>query len=59
MVELKDKRYRFGETGYDVAKVLEIPCFLNGRRFSIRTEVVEGDIPWLIGVETLERLDVS
>ena len=33
-----------------------IPVNLGGRKVGLTTEVVEGDIPWLLGKKTLKQM---
>ena len=53
------RKFRFGETTYDCRKELEIPVWLGGLKVYIRTFLVDGDIPWLIGRETMQRLRIN
>src|SRR5678815_691114 len=57
-VEENQLTYVFGETEYQVCKIINIPCNTRGYEFLMRTEVVRGDIPWLVGKETMERMDM-
>lgn len=50
--------YRFGNTSYDAHKEVIIPCQLGKEKIYIRTVVVQGNIPWLIGKETMERMSI-
>ena len=52
----KEGSYCFGNKHVKVIKSLEIPVEAKGRKFSLTTEVVEGDIPWLLGKTTLIRM---
>ena len=55
--EEESKRiFVFGGKSYKSKKVLRIPCELNGIKVFIRTEIIEGDFPWLIGRECLEKM---
>ena len=54
-----DKEFRFGESKYGCTRELEIPVWIKGEKIYLRTFVVEGDIPWLIGRTTLQKLKVS
>ena len=61
---LKEQRkieevYVFGKDNYNAFKSVKIPCSLGGIRFWVNTEVVKGDLPWLIGRETMERMGVE
>ena len=53
------RKFRFGETTYDCRKELEIPVWLGGLKVYIRNFLVDGDIPWLIGRETMQRLRIN
>ena len=37
-------------------KSVVIPVNLGGRKVGLTTEVVEGDIPWLLGKKTLKQM---
>jgi hypothetical protein len=50
------KSFKFGETEYKSSKMVEIPCRIGGKRFFIRTIIISGDVPWLIGKETMEKM---
>ena len=52
----KEGSYGFGNKHVRVIKSLEIPVEVKGRKFSLTTKVVEGDIPWLLGKPTLKRM---
>ena len=54
-----EREFRFGESKYECRRELEIPVWIKGKKIYIRTCVVEGDIPWLIGRTTLQNLKVS
>ena len=54
-----DKVFMFGETRYVGRKIVEIPCQWGRRVIYIRTHVVDGDLPWLLGRETMNNLDVQ
>ena len=48
--------YKFGGGEIRPSKcVVKLPCYLAGKDLAIRTEVVEADIPLLIGNSTLKR----
>jgi hypothetical protein len=53
------RTYVFGTSRYEAVKSVRIPCVIKGMRILILTEIVRGNVPWLIGCETLERLGVS
>lgn len=48
--------FTFGNSNYKSLKTINIPCQINKRNFKIKTEVVDGDIPWLIGKDTMARM---
>ena len=50
------KVFNFGTSSYKSKGVIEIPVTLKGRKFYLRTEVLEGDIPWLIGKKTMSNM---
>ena len=50
------KVFHFGESSYKSRGVVEIPVSIKGRKFYLKTEIVEGDLPWLIGKKTMKRL---
>ena len=53
------KVFNFGETTYKSRAILEIPMKLKGKKFYMRTEILQGDIPWLIGKKTMSRMCMS
>jgi hypothetical protein len=54
-----ERTYQFGASKYEAVKSVEVPCVIAGTRVFLVTEVVRGNIPWLIGCETLIRLGAS
>ena len=53
-----DKVFRFGETEFKSIMLIEIPCYV-GKRYEkiyIRTHIIKGSVPWLIGRETMSNL---
>lgn len=50
------RTFYFGETKYESKKKIRIPCKLGKTLFSIETYVINGNIPWLVGKETLEKM---
>ena len=60
---VSDKTFVFGKMEYKARKVVWIPWEVGGRKMKIRTEVVEGDFPWIIGRDWMEEwgliIDVS
>ena len=53
------KVFKFGETNYKSKAVMEIPVMLGGRKFYLKTEILQGDIPWLIGKRTMSRMNMK
>ena len=51
-----EKTFKFGETEYRSDKLLELPCTIGQTKVFLRTYVVKGDIPWLVGKVTMEKL---
>ena len=51
--------YKFGESVYKALKEVRIPCSIDGFEFNIITVVVEGEIPWLIGRETMAKMKID
>ena len=51
-----NKVFNFGESSYKSKGVLEIPVILRERKFYLKTEILQGDIPWLIGKKTMSRM---
>ena len=43
------KVFNFGETQYSSRGVVEIPVAVKGKKFYLITEIIQGDVPWLIG----------
>ena len=52
----KGESYCFREKKVRVIKSLEIPIDIGGRKVQLITEVLEGDIPWLLGKRTLKKM---
>ena len=50
------KIFHFGESSYESKGLVEIPAMLKGEKFYLRTEVLQGDIPWLIGKSTMSKM---
>lgn len=46
----------FGESSYKSKGVVEIPVTVKNKKFYLKTEILEGDIPWLIGQKTLSNM---
>ena len=53
------KSFYFGESVFHAKETLEIPVKLGGEKIYIRTEHLDGDIPWLMGKETMERMKLK
>ena len=53
-----ERSFKFGESEYKASKMIEIPCNVGGRKIYIRTIIVSGEVPWLIGRETMEKMDM-
>ena len=54
-----DKVFNFGESSFKSKGVMEIPVTLKGRKFYLKTEILEGDIPWLIGKKTMSSMEMK
>ena len=54
-----ERVFKFGESEYKSSKMLEIQCEIGGRKIFIRTIIVAGNIPWLIGRETMARMGME
>ena len=54
--EESNKVFKFGESSYKAKCVMELPVVLKDRKFYLRTEILQGDIPWLIGKKTMSRM---
>ena len=50
------KVFNFGESAFKSKGVIEIPVTLKGRKFYLKTEILQGDVPWLIGKKTMNRM---
>ena len=50
------KVFNFGESAFKSKGVIEIPVSLKGRKFYLKTEILQGDVPWLIGKKTMNRM---
>ena len=51
-------KFRFGETTYKAIKILKIPCRIKDVEVEIETTVVEGDIPWILGRNSISDLEI-
>ena len=54
-----NKVFRFGETPYRSKGLLEIPVKLQGKKFYLATEILQGDLPWLIGKRTMKKMGMK
>ena len=63
MQGVSDKTFVFGKTEYKARKMVWIPGEVGGRKVKIGMEVVEGEVPWIIGRDWMEEwgmvIDVS
>ena len=50
------KVFNFGESAFKSKGVIEIPATLKGQKFYLKTEILQGDVPWLIGKKTMNRM---
>ena len=50
------RRFNFGETQYISRGVIQIPAIVKGRRFTLATEILQGDVPWLIGKVAMGKM---
>ena len=55
MQGVSDKTHVLGKTEYKARKVVWIPRKVGGRKMKIRTEVVEGEVQWIIGRDWMEE----
>ena len=54
-----NKVFNFGESSYKSKGVIEIPVILKGQKFYLKTEILQGDVPWLIGKKTMSRMGMT
>ena len=54
--EGSDKTFSFGETKYTSRGRIEIPVTVKGKKFFLKTEIVGGDVPWLLGKKAMEKM---
>ena len=52
----KERIFAFGKTQYIAKITILIPCKIGNRKCFIETYIVEGEIPWLVGKESLKRM---
>ena len=57
--EGSDKVFNFGETSLQSKGVLQLPAIVGGKKVYLRTEIVDGGLPWLIGLETMKKLGMT
>ena len=50
------KVFNFGETSFKSKGLMEIPVILKEQKFYLKTEILQGDIPWLMGKKTMSRM---
>ena len=50
------KVFHFGETQYSSRGVIEIPVVVKRKKFYLITEIIQGDVPWLIGKNAMGRM---
>ena len=50
------KIFSCGESSYESKGLVEMPVVLKGKKFYLRTEILPGDIPWLIGKNTMNKM---
>jgi hypothetical protein len=46
----------FGTSNYKIIKEINIPCKIRDKEFNVRVSVVEGNIPMLLGIETMNKM---
>ena len=54
--ETVERKFKFGETEYRSDRLLELPGTIGHTKVFLKTYVVQGDIPWLVGRVTMEKL---
>ena len=55
-IEEIDFSYKFGEISYKGSSRIKLPVYLGGSKVRIITDVINGNIPWIIGSEVLEKI---
>lgn len=53
-----NKTFNFGESSYKSTGIVEIPVTLKGKKFYLSTEILKGDVPWLIGKRTMSNMEM-
>ena len=56
--ETSERTYVFGKTEYKAKKAVWMPGEVGDGRVWIKTEVVEGDVLWIIGREWMEEWEL-
>ena len=51
--------FKFGETEYQSRKELQLPAWIGKEKIYLKTFVVDGNIPWLIGKNTMKNLKME
>ena len=54
-----NKVFKFGESLFMSKGVIEIPVMMKGYKFYLKTEILQGDVPWLIGKKTMSRMGMK
>jgi len=55
-IKKEEGYFSFGDMDCKAVKSILIPCKVGKLEFDIRTVVVTGEVPWLLGRRTLERM---
>src|SRR5215469_15579705 len=57
LTEREEKNiFCFGNERYNSNHTVDIPVQLDKRRIKIRTSVIDGEMPWIIGKETIKKM---
>src|SRR5215469_16111224 len=57
LTEREEKNtFCFGNERYNSNNTVDIPVQLDKRRIKIRTSVIDGEMPWIIGKETMKKM---
>ncbi len=51
--------FTFGDTTIGSRCTMEIPVVIGNEKVLIKTEILKGDVPWLIGKETMSRMNMK
>ena len=54
-----NKVFKFGESSFKSRGIIEIPVVVKGKKFYLKTEILQGDVPWLIGKGTMSRMGMT